>query len=343
MVSRTLMELRVSGNEIAITVGRGTPIEASTSARREESSSWSEVFATILSDPPEHRRIRSVSLIITDEKWRFKRLFGIREGTPPDAVALELKSSPEQFFLGMPEELLTSACVLAEGSWWAAAVDRERVMALAEACEARGKHFVGVRGPEHDGAIIDPARDSRRHHKQIARRGLVLLGIVLALVCAGLAPMLTYSVRAARLERDADGLIVALQGHGSRTDPTRLMREQAHSLAESAVSTAELLARVAAALPDSSAILSFRFDSVGVAMTVIAPPQHDIIQALAQSATSQDLALAGPLVRELIAGVEVQRTVLTFVPLQPSGSGRAARGKSDGASVHPVSRAGRHQ
>jgi hypothetical protein len=71
-----------------------------------------------------------------------------------------------------------------------------------------------------------------------------------------------------------------------------------------------VLAELTAALPDSAAVISLRMDSTRIQVVVLAPRMRSVLDRLERSAIVGPPALAGPVVRELVAGMEVERATV---------------------------------
>ncbi len=73
-----------------------------------------------------------------------------------------------------------------------------------------------------------------------------------------------------------------------------------------------LLAELALALPESTAVTALHIDSLGGALTVLAPRASGTLEALSGIPLTGHVHMAGPITREVITGVELERASLRF-------------------------------
>jgi hypothetical protein len=73
-----------------------------------------------------------------------------------------------------------------------------------------------------------------------------------------------------------------------------------------------VLGDVAQAIPDSTAILTFHVDSVEGAFTAIAPHVADVLPELADVRDVIAPRIVGPVIREILGGVHVERASFRF-------------------------------
>ena len=73
-----------------------------------------------------------------------------------------------------------------------------------------------------------------------------------------------------------------------------------------------LLAELAMALPESTAITAFHTDSLGGTLTVLAPRAAGTLEAISGIPLMGRVQMAGPVTREVVTGVELERASLRF-------------------------------
>lgn len=180
-----------------------------------------------------------------------------------------------------------------------------------------------------DAFMWRPEADERRKRTRRTRTYALTGTVVLTALCAVLAPTI-------RLLRAADATRPPRPGpQSSAFQPTRreLSRvshelEQIQQFVAKRRSAVRLLASITAVLPESTAIVSLRVDSVGGTFTALAPHIADVIPALAAADDVTAPRLAGAVTREVMAGALLERAAIRFrfvgVPLQGVARGASA-------------------
>jgi hypothetical protein len=85
-----------------------------------------------------------------------------------------------------------------------------------------------------------------------------------------------------------------------------------------------VLGRIAASLPDSTAITSLRVDSMQVALVAVAPHVTEVLPALASLDVTGGPRLTGTVSREVIGGVHVERASFLIKRVKPRKVARSA-------------------
>ena len=78
------------------------------------------------------------------------------------------------------------------------------------------------------------------------------------------------------------------------------------------IGASRLLADLARYLPDSSAIVGLRADWGAASAVIVGPRAQRALAALEAMRSVESLQIAGPVTREIMGGVEVERLTLTF-------------------------------
>ena len=84
-----------------------------------------------------------------------------------------------------------------------------------------------------------------------------------------------------------------------------------------------LVAQLGQSLPESTAIVSLRVDSVEGSFIAVAPHVTDVLGELGSVDRIQNARIVGGVTREAIAGARVERAALRFLRTQPSQTARS--------------------
>jgi hypothetical protein len=165
---------------------------------------------------------------------------------------------------------------------------------------------------------------------RIARRARIRFVASIALVfAAALSALLAPGVRAATFTRHASAELQHLE---------RMHLDVQHAEAEVAATVARLqpidelrahrgmltllVGEIARALPESTAILTLRIDSLGGTLTVLATHATDVLPQLAELRNIASVRIVGPVTRETVAGAQLERATIRFD--RPRVSSRAS-------------------
>jgi len=92
-----------------------------------------------------------------------------------------------------------------------------------------------------------------------------------------------------------------------------------------------LIGAISQALPESTALVSLRVDTIGGTLTAVAPRATDVLPQLAEIASIESSRLAGVVTRELMGGARVERATIHFVRRKsPTKSLARAPGQAGG-------------
>jgi hypothetical protein len=137
-------------------------------------------------------------------------------------------------------------------------------------------------------------------------------------VCAALA-FTAPGLAATRAHARASSELVELESVAAERAPlVRDLNAATTGLAEIARftrgrrSTVELLTAITRALPDSTAIVSFRVDSAGGSLTLISSAAAPAVQRIAAIPGLTDVRVGGAFTRENVAGAQLQRVAVRF-------------------------------
>jgi hypothetical protein len=130
------------------------------------------------------------------------------------------------------------------------------------------------------------------------------------------APGLAATYSAVRSERESKRL--EIEARGTLEDAGELVQfraaltEYAGLTVSARSSASRLLAEFATALPDSSAIVSFRIDSTGGQVALLAPLAATVLSRLERARIVGNQQIVGPITREKVDGQERERVTLRF-------------------------------
>jgi hypothetical protein len=170
-------------------------------------------------------------------------------------------------------------------------------------------------GPVPRAFVFDPWRGEReRRARRRIRAGLCAV-IIAALGTASVGPglVLRKQKNEARVALDqlrpravADIRVAQL----SRVSTEALERIRAFEGAQK--STALLIGRLTRTLPESTAVVSMRVDSIAGSIVAIAPVGTELLPEIAALPGIRGPKIVGALTRETVGGVRVQRTAIAF-------------------------------
>jgi hypothetical protein len=163
---------------------------------------------------------------------------------------------------------------------------------------------------------IRPQRDAKARAR-IARfrRAVCLAAVATAGLAALVAPGLTASraaaSAAAQLDRQRLRQRDVAAANYALVRSTDALTQVADFAAQRRTATT-LLGSIAAALPDSTAIVSVRIDSVGGTIVALTPRGAALLPAMRQVAEIDSTQFGSPVSREIVDGRELERVALRF-------------------------------
>jgi hypothetical protein len=181
----------------------------------------------------------------------------------------------------------------------------------ARFADAYGAAIAGVRSP----LLVDPRAAPRAEH----RRKLVRASLAVCLLIASAGVTVGPGIRAIFRERSA---IKRLNELGARSAaPLAAMRDLAtatqvvrrvDAFASSRRSMVVVLGSLSQLLPDSTAIISLRVDSIGGTLVALTPVGNTILPDIARASGVVSAEITGAVTRETVAGATLQRLATTF-------------------------------
>jgi hypothetical protein len=245
------------------------------------------------------------------------------EGCLPTITALASAQGVGDAEIEYPDGPVRAHITVRNGRWF----DVRRVRDITEA-PGGPIAIAAPREPEHAYQdAISAARSTRwsplflrAASRRTARhlvwlRALFATSAALSVTAMLLAPGLAAS---RRLSRDSQ-LLEELRGTTAAWAPAlQQLRRTTSALneigrfSEDRRSASLILASIARALPDSTAILNVRIDSVGVTITLLSARAASIVPRLATIPTIVDPRIVGAVSRESVGGRQLQRIAVRF-------------------------------
>ncbi|HKS04927.1 MAG TPA: hypothetical protein VJR92_01330 [Gemmatimonadaceae bacterium] len=292
-----------------------------------------------------------VVAVLAAPHGRTKVLHGLDDVARADLATEAARTNAERYFVVPAGGVEVSRAVRENGAWRATAYVRSAIAAVEDGCAASSAELrwiapaktnataLGERPDEFAGAI-DAARTRRptamcvpsqatgRRHASAQHRRRVALATIAAL--SFVAALASPTVSAERMRRRA----VAALNNERNTLPevaaslAELTRVSGHlntvnAFASSRRSMLHYLASIARALPESSAIVTLRADSVAATLVLITRAGPGILQRLANIDAVSAPQVLGPFARENVGGATFERvaTRSTFVAPRPAPAG----------------------
>ncbi len=282
-------------------------------------------LSTLLRGAPARPRVRRLLALVAPPLVQLRTLGGLPPVRTPALRGL-VQHQAGRFFRKNGVPLVTNATWIREGQGAhrvrarAAAVEEPLVEAIAAGSREAGLTLVDVRAlPEAAGVPLSlvPASLARARRRSSAR-GITRLGVAVVLLWLGLA-----SAWVAKTRQERRAITVELQ---SLREPAaavlavrRKVGETRGMLAVLAAddaargAPAQLLARLAATLPDSAFLTTVAVDSLGHgSLAGYARRASAVVALLERSGMVGQPTLRGEVVREPIAGRDWERFTLEF-------------------------------
>lgn len=300
---------------------------------------WADFLDSVLEAVPRGRRSQSVCVLLDAPYAQHRALHGVATTATEQEVNESLLREPHGFFLGEPTRWMPTGALFVEGDWLAGVLDREIVEAVAAATSSSQRTFLGAApaiapcadsntnsslteraiAVANGGAelpfLLDPER-AQRFTAQARRRSLALGLLLLAAgASACLAPTWAIQWQIAHEEgalRKLRSSLLRLSNASPITATTRAAIAHGAPMASESRELVELVARLAAELPDSAAIIALRVDSMRGSATILAPVSVSPLRAVASTAGIVRPRVIGAVTREVVEGSAVQRTVIAF-------------------------------
>lgn len=159
------------------------------------------------------------------------------------------------------------------------------------------------------------ATDVRSRTKQrmfrAAAIGLVALAMGAAMAGPGLAANRERDRSEAALRQLSGSASVAL-AERSALDRRRATLKQLHAFAASRRSVTSFLSALTMELPDSTAIVTLRLDTLGGTVVLLSPPAAAVLASVSAAPGVVGLQLTAPITREAVGPLELRRMALRF-------------------------------
>ena len=277
--------------------------------------------------PGKGRRKRRLGVIVEPPVAQVRRLEGIPTLTDPLTARL-VRENASAFFLKRESGVVITSVCRSEGAVWGAALDGDLVRDITMVADSLRFDLRGVAASSEflhaDGAIAAAdlnrrsplvwTREAVRHEtRRFRAMTAATLGIAML---ASTAPILRTLLDETRMRRELKGTqsieADARRAFGELRRLSGRLEERA-SFDSSRGQVTRLLARMGDALPDSTALLSLRVDSLEVSLVTFSPRVTDVLPAL--GGVSQSVRIIGPVSHELLDGKRLERA--TFRLLRP--------------------------
>jgi hypothetical protein len=86
-----------------------------------------------------------------------------------------------------------------------------------------------------------------------------------------------------------------------------------------------LLSTLSVQLPESTAIVALRLDTLGGSLVALSPIGSELVSAVSTTPEVEALQLSAPITREVVGTTELQRTAMRFRFKRRAPAARAAR------------------
>jgi hypothetical protein len=202
---------------------------------------------------------------------------------------------------------------------WTAAAWGDSWAALRSLDEEARHHLAAFAAstcpPNHPLTWRPPADPRRRRLLARLRLGVAAAVLVLCATAAAVAPGVRASVDASRATRLAErGKAVRVETERIESDLRQVVAifDRVDRFASRRDDIPLLLAELARTLPDSTALLSLRIDSVETSLSVLTPHAADVIVELANAKRVVSPRIVGSVVRDAGARPPLERATIRF-------------------------------
>ncbi len=335
MVIAARIGLAMRGDSaVAVRVARGRVL-AEHAIERGADQAWSEVLARLLTAVrPRGWRAPRVGVCLADRRCRTVELYGESLESSQAAVAATFRAQPHAYAILGTEGVVAGSVWKGEAGWEGALLSKPISEALGDACRAAGVDLVAVApstAPDErplaelaaeasalrsdDAVVVDPAKDARTRRDRLRRRTAMGAVAAAAMLWAALAPSIGTLRGMRALEQQAaaaEHLLASAGARGAAEARVLALRALAAEIARDRGRASVLLAGIARALPDSSAIAALRVEDTGGTVTLLAPRVADAVKRLALVPELREAKVLGSIVQEDHGGLVLQRVTLTW-------------------------------
>jgi hypothetical protein len=299
----------VRGKTIAWTAERSVYVEA------ERERVVRELVATV---PRKRGRRPALGVVVQSPLAQVRKLEGI-PSLGDHLTARLVRENASSFFLKREGGIVVTSVHRTSDALWGAALDAEVVHGIVDIASSMRFDLRGVAATSEfvDTDAVAAAALSRRSPLvwtgeplvRVRRRFRILASLALgvAIIASGV-PILHSTLEQRRMRRE---LLAASVVEAEARSALQELRRLSRSLDERATFDAsrgrvvQLLSVVAAALPESTAMLSLRVDSLEVNLVALSPRVTDVLPAL--GAVSQSVRLVGPVSHDALDGNRFER------------------------------------
>lgn len=271
-----------------------------------------------------------VGVMIGEPRVQVRRLEGLPPLSVPQLTQL-VRANATALFLNRSGGLAVGEVYRDEDGAWGAAFDRHAVeeilmtlrlsgLAVAAVAPARGfesdaRRAAALLTAESPLVWTPPSAGRRRGMLHRARHAVGVSTLILAAALCAVAP----TIRSVVDERRAAPELILLRS--SELEALRTIaevRRTTNDIGEIASFAAKrgritrLLAALSRAAPESTAVVSFRADSLDGSLTLLAPRITAVLPALSALPEVERLRIIGSISREAVAGARLERASVGF-------------------------------
>jgi len=318
-----MLTLEIEATQIVATMTRRNRVQWNDEALVASRDVLEARLGGLLARAPRTRTRPRVVVRLAFPLAQVKRLDGLPGGVRPRVAAQIAHENVGAFFLRAgPVLVISDVRRDADGAVWAAAYDRSIIDEIVRAVAERGWKVASVEpatsalpaeqvGRTRAAFAWNPARSDARP----GLRGRVVSVAVAAAVATGVVAVacgpplrirLWASAHAGELRQSASARVAAATAAAELARVTRTL-SVAQSFAAGRGAFTTLLGRIAEALPDSTALVTLRVDSVEVSMVAVSPRVTDVLSALAPVDSGNGVRITSTVAREVIGGLRLER------------------------------------
>jgi hypothetical protein len=176
--------------------------------------------------------------------------------------------------------------------------------------------------------LLPRSGDAHRTQHRVARRIAALVTLMVCAIVMFAAP----GIVAARTRERNERALQSLRAAASAAAKERIALEQQQSALRQLrtfASTRRLmtpfLSTLSVQLPESTAIVALRIDTLGGSFVALSPIGSELVSAVSTTPELDALQLSAPITREVVGPTELQRTAMRFRFKRRAPAARAAR------------------
>jgi hypothetical protein len=308
--------IAISTSEVAVVVSGGRRTVPPLVIPRNDDPLDHSLFAVLSHiDAATSRRARA-GVVLSRPLAQRRLVEGLPKGVSPSAANRLVTENANRFFLAMQGSVVVGPLVPDQRGLVGVAFDGSAVDAIQTTLSARCRlRFIAaapddasydpITAAAHAATSEIPAGSLTPHRTatmQRVRRAAVVVAVTSFAASAAFA-VAAPSLRTLQLQRALSRELAPL-----RPIEIELSQLQRDIAADGAMLTP--LARITAALPESTAVVSLRVDSSGSTLGVVGPRVTEALATLAALDTTADASFAGPVAHEQTGGVQLERATI---------------------------------